>query len=735
MTCMKTFFLVSLLLIASLPGGVVHAAFDPAEIQSYRGGGVCGTDVNGGAGTPVSGGYFNVLVTLSPPSTLPAGFLDAPSRYCYQETETWINQGTSLGGDTINQYQWYRYNATYTAKNPDGSILFPTAYRSQNNIRENWAFAAAPTQVTASLVANPNAIVRGENSLLTWSSTGATSCTGTNFSTGGATSGSVRVTPPQTTTYSVTCTTSSGTVTTPPTVINHGEADAYNSQGVIADMQASGINLPAVQGNTGFANDQVTMNRVCELIDGAGSTASNIGARSYNSPGNNGVVSYSSSGWVRTPGVRLHMSTSFSCEKPGTTSSRPGQSASASATVLVSSPSTTPSDPCMGGGGGGAYQVSCRVSPGTVTVGQQVVWTATVTGAPGTYTYSWSGTDGLSGSSNQIVRSYATAGQKTGSLTVTYAPDLSTCSAPPTSTPPPAPTPPPSSSPAPTATPPPPTNTPTTPSETIPRPQACATIGWSTPFSPCSGAWLPTFTNGCQSGWQCVSAPSGGGGGSLPLLSEPTLYDSFINLFNFEPPQIQRVPEIQDVQGSVLPGYAESTTVQCENALSVQNGPCTGPSCPGNQGTGGVGGGVGGGGAGSGGAGGPGGSGNTECSDGVDNNGDGRVDTSDPFCSSAADTSERTEPAELSLRANPPLIKKNQACTIELSAVNVSSCTLTGTNVSRTFTAQGGAVQSTQVVTPPLAQTATYTLRCTGLDGISRSQSVDCRVAPTFQEI
>jgi hypothetical protein len=48
-------------------------------------------------------------------------------------------------------------------------------------------------------------------STLTWASINATSCTGTNFSTGGATSGAIMVSPTITTNYSVTCTGPGGT--------------------------------------------------------------------------------------------------------------------------------------------------------------------------------------------------------------------------------------------------------------------------------------------------------------------------------------------------------------------------------------------------------------------------------------------------------------------------------------------------------------------------------------------
>ena len=63
-----------------------------------------------------------------------------------------------------------------------------------------------PPTPTASLTANPITIAHGQQSTLTWSSTNASSCTGTNLSTGGATSGQMAVAPLVTTTYSVQCT-------------------------------------------------------------------------------------------------------------------------------------------------------------------------------------------------------------------------------------------------------------------------------------------------------------------------------------------------------------------------------------------------------------------------------------------------------------------------------------------------------------------------------------------------
>jgi acid phosphatase len=79
-------------------------------------------------------------------------------------------------------------------------------------------FTSGVMAPTAILSANPSSICSGQSSTLTWASTNATSCTGTNFSTGSAVSGSVAVTPSTTTTYSVSCTGAVGSASASATV-------------------------------------------------------------------------------------------------------------------------------------------------------------------------------------------------------------------------------------------------------------------------------------------------------------------------------------------------------------------------------------------------------------------------------------------------------------------------------------------------------------------------------------
>jgi hypothetical protein len=63
---------------------------------------------------------------------------------------------------------------------------------------------------------------------------------------------------------------------------------------------------------------------------------------------------------------------------------------------------------------------SCTVSPSSGKVGDPFTWTVSnVTGGTGSYSYSWNGTDGLSGTNTSVTKTYTTSGTKNGSVTVT----------------------------------------------------------------------------------------------------------------------------------------------------------------------------------------------------------------------------------------------------------------------------------------------------------------------------
>ena len=63
--------------------------------------------------------------------------------------------------------------------------------------------------------------------------------------------------------------------------------------------------------------------------------------------------------------------------------------------------------------------VSCTPNTYNAQTGQNVVWSAAVSGGSGNYSYSWSGTDGLSGGGNSQSRSYSSSGTKNAHVTVT----------------------------------------------------------------------------------------------------------------------------------------------------------------------------------------------------------------------------------------------------------------------------------------------------------------------------
>ncbi len=62
---------------------------------------------------------------------------------------------------------------------------------------------------------------------------------------------------------------------------------------------------------------------------------------------------------------------------------------------------------------------SCSVSPNSINSGGYLNWTASASGGNSSYSYSWTGTDGLYGNSSYVSKPYSTAGTKTGTVTIT----------------------------------------------------------------------------------------------------------------------------------------------------------------------------------------------------------------------------------------------------------------------------------------------------------------------------
>lgn len=65
--------------------------------------------------------------------------------------------------------------------------------------------------------------------------------------------------------------------------------------------------------------------------------------------------------------------------------------------------------------------IGCYSDPSSALVNQPVTWNVEVTGGVAPYRYSWSGSDGLSGESNVLIKYYSTSGPKNALVTVTSA--------------------------------------------------------------------------------------------------------------------------------------------------------------------------------------------------------------------------------------------------------------------------------------------------------------------------
>lgn len=496
-------------------------------------------------------------------------------------------------------------------------------------------------------------------------------------------------------------------------IVPHTEGELFTSAPLKADMLANGgvaFTETTFVGRT-LAADQTTMNRVCVTLHGEGSTATQIGARGYGSCKNNGNIQYANGRWASVSGCTgAHLSGSFSC--------------------LVSVPPPS------------AGSCALTISPSSVVVGQSATLTWTSTGlsslvidrgigsvsasgsrvitptTSGAYTATGASSDTSTNFTIQSAHSsiISTMTQDTAKYGIAYNTSYGIYADP---------------------------TTITHICEQVFGPGAVQQQYDVTAFNSCGNNQILKWDG---SRWVAFGACQDN--------------RKMLRVLDCKVPQVATAPSVQCTAATVTVTQPvtptpepQSKTVDCDNTVTVTVGTpeCSDgldndrdgladaddPQCLNGGGDGGAGGGGGGaydpnGTSESGGRG----DNSAECSDGRDNNGDGNVDYPDDLgCSSADDNLEFTEPSELTLTANPPLIKKNQQCTITLTAKNVATCTLTGTGVSRTFTPQNGYISTSEVITPALTQTTTYTLSCRGIDGKTATKKVDCKIAPTFEEI
>jgi hypothetical protein len=154
------------------------------------------------SGTAVSSSQINLSWTASTDNVGVTGYKIFRGGTQVGASETNSFSDTGLTASTAYSYTVSAYDAAGNNSAQSSSVSATTL----------------PLPPTVVISAAPQTIGSGDSSTLSWSSTDATSCTGTNFSTNSAISGTVVVSPSATTVYTVSCTGLGGTGTNNVTV-------------------------------------------------------------------------------------------------------------------------------------------------------------------------------------------------------------------------------------------------------------------------------------------------------------------------------------------------------------------------------------------------------------------------------------------------------------------------------------------------------------------------------------
>lgn len=89
--------------------------------------------------------------------------------------------------------------------------------------------------------------------------------------------------------------------------------------------------------------------------------------------------------------------------------------------VVQTTPTYVVSSPLNNTVASNNLDIGCYADPTSVTANQPITWTAEVTGGTAPYTYSWTGSDGLTGSQSSATKYYSTTGNKSAIVSITSA--------------------------------------------------------------------------------------------------------------------------------------------------------------------------------------------------------------------------------------------------------------------------------------------------------------------------
>ncbi len=87
-------------------------------------------------------------------------------------------------------------------------------------------------------------------------------------------------------------------------------------------------------------------------------------------------------------------------------------------TAPTSTPSPSPTPSPESTPAPSPLSVSCSADPNEVNEGVSITWKATASGGNGSFSYSWSGSDSLTGSDKDVSKSYSESGLKNASVKV-----------------------------------------------------------------------------------------------------------------------------------------------------------------------------------------------------------------------------------------------------------------------------------------------------------------------------
>lgn len=503
----------------------------------------------------------------------------------------------------------------------------------------------SPAAVTASLVANPSSVVRGESSLLSWSSENATSCTGTNFSTGNAVSGSVLVRPSSETSYILTCTNGSTSATDKETIAVIIPLPACSEPNICV-----GNNV--VSACTGAVVEQCSTSCVSQVTTTTSGNGSTGGQYQWSSAGEQTLEETCTGGRENfTPRCPAALGSCSVANQTCWQVSGPAQCDSKKAAEFGLVQQYSCGGTTTSGGG--------QCAPGQTAVSRYNVMGSSCSG--GTVIGRTSETldavqigmwpDGWLAS--QCSELGATAGD-----CCEYSQRASN----------------------------------NTGGGFPPNSYYQIRVVRGGTFSQAESSYVNTLQ--CMRGTdyscssvagevatQCVGTggnpnPDGGGGGGTTTTTVPAYCATDDGEDDTNSCSVGRMcfgTDLYYQNSNCSRGFIESCVYGC--AL----GACINPD---------------------------------------DGNDDGSGSSTRP---------------DAVLTANPALIKKGNTCNLTFSAQNVSSCTLTGNGIDRTVKATGGVISTITFTTPALQVTTPYTLTCAGRTTIKKV--IDCKIAPTFQEI